>query len=81
MPVYKIRATRDPATSDQLSQFVFMSSKGKMSLKLSRLNLAAVPTTEAHLGVELTIGDRIYYTAVTFFEKRGRSFTTTMPAR
>jgi hypothetical protein len=40
-----------------------------------------VPSTEAHLGVELTIGDRIYYTAVTFFEKRKGSFTTTMPAR
>jgi len=78
--VYKVKASRDPAGTDQLSQFVFLSSKGKMTLKLSRLHLV-VPSTEAHLGVELTIGDRIYYTAVTFFEKRMGSFTTTMPGR
>jgi len=79
--VYRLRASKDPATTDQLSRFVFLSSNGKMTLKLSRLYLAAVPSPEAHLGVELTIGDRIYYTAVTFFEKRMGSFTTTMPGR
>jgi len=47
-----------------------------MTLKLSRLSLAAVPSPEAHLGIELTIGDRIYYTAVTFFERRAGAFTT-----
>ena len=78
--VYKVKASKDPANTDQLSQFVFLSSNGKMTLKLSRLRLV-VPSTEAHLGVELTIGDRIYYTAVTFFEKRRGSFTTTMPGR
>jgi len=79
--VYKVKASKDSAESDRLSKFVFASSKGKMILKLSRLYLAAVPSTEAHLGVELTIGDRIYYTAVTFFEKRAGTFTTKMPAR
>jgi len=79
--VYKVKASKDPADTDRLSKFVFLSSKGKMTLKLSGLHLAAVPSTEAHLGVELTIGDRIYYTAVTFFEKRTGGFTTTMPAR
>jgi hypothetical protein len=79
--VYKVKASKDPAVTDRLLKFVFLSSKGKMTLKLSRLYLAAVPSTEAHLGVELTIGDRMYYTAVTFFEKRTGSFTTTMPAR
>lgn len=79
--VYKVKAAKDQAETDRLSKFAFLSSKGKMTLKLSRLDLAAVPSTEAHLGVELTIGERIYYTAVTFFEKRARSFTTTMPAR
>jgi len=79
--VYKVKASKDPADTDRLSKFVFLSSKGKMTLELSGLHLAAVPSTEAHLGVELTIGDRIYYTAVTFFEKRTGSFTTTMPAR
>jgi len=76
-----VNASRDPAGTDQLSQFVFLSSKGTMTLKLSRLHLAPVPSTEAHLGVELTVGDRIYYTAVTFFERRAGFFATTMPVR
>lgn len=79
--VYKVKAGKDTADTDRLSKFVFLSSKGKMALKLSSLDLASVPSTEAHLGIELTVGDRIYYTAVTFFEKRQGSFTTKMPPR
>lgn len=79
--VYRVKASKDPATTDQLSQFIFLSSTGKMALRLSRLDLVSVPSMQAHLGVELTIGERIYYTAVTFFEKRVGSFTTTMPTR
>jgi hypothetical protein len=79
--VYKVKASKDRGDTDRLSKFAFVSSKGKMTLKLSRLSLAGAPSTEAHLGVELTIGDRIYYTAVTFFENRVGSFTTKMPAR
>jgi hypothetical protein len=72
----ELKAARDPATTNTLSRFVFIIPRGAMSLKLSRLDLTAVPSSEAHLGVELTIGDRIYYTAVTFFERRAGSFTT-----
>jgi len=75
----EVKAARDPATTNTVSRFVFLIPKGAMSLKLSRLDLTAVPSSEAHLGVELTIGDRIYYTAVTFFERRAGSFTTLGP--
>jgi hypothetical protein len=78
--VYRVKAGKDPAYTNQLSKFAFLSAKGKLTLNLARLDLSAVPSTEAHLGIELTIGDRVYYTAVTFFEKRARSFTTAMPA-
>jgi hypothetical protein len=79
--VYSVKAARELADTDQLSKFLFLSAKGKMALRLSRLDLTAVPSAEAHLGIELTIGDRIYYTAVTFFEKRARAFTTAMSGR
>src|SRR5262249_31871679 len=36
--IYRVKASKDPATTDQLSQFVFLSSNGKMTLKLSRLH-------------------------------------------
>ena len=40
-----------------------------------------MPGSEAHLGVELTIGARTYYTAVTCFEPKAGSgrYSTTMP--
>ena len=79
--VYSVKAAKEVAAADQLSKFLFLSAKGKMALRLSRLDLTAVPSAEAHLGLELTIGDRIYYTAVTFFEKRARAFTTAMSAK
>jgi len=75
----QLKATKDPAATNTLSRFVLVIPKGTVSLKLSRLDLGAVPSAEAHLGVELTIGDRIYYTAVTFFERRPGSFTTRGP--
>jgi hypothetical protein len=78
--VYKLKAAKDAADTNQLAKFVFVSGKGKLTLNLARLDLSVVPPTEAHLGIELTVGDRIYYTAVTLFEKRVGSFTTAMPA-
>jgi hypothetical protein len=45
------------------------------------MDLSGLPTTETHLGFELTIGTRTYYTAVTFFEGNAGSgrYSTTMP--
>ena len=41
-------------------------------------DLASIPNGEAHLGVELTIGNRTYYTGVTFFETKIGNYSTTM---
>ena len=34
-----------------------------------------------HLGVEITIGDKSYFTSVTFFERPQNVYETTMPDR
>jgi len=67
------------ATADRVAKFSYSSGKGKLSLSLAGMNLAGIPAGEAHLGVELTIGTRTYFTAVTFFERAPGSFSTTMP--
>ncbi|HVH19362.1 MAG TPA: hypothetical protein VNF72_13760, partial [Myxococcota bacterium] len=59
----------------------YQSGSGKMTLALAGLDLGAMANGETHLGVELTIGLRTYYTAVTVFEGKTGSgrYSTTMP--
>ena len=75
---YKMKSLADPAETDRVAKFTFQSSSGKMALALSDLTLAGVPADEAHLGLEITIGARVYTTAVTFFETTTGKYTTTM---
>jgi hypothetical protein len=79
--VFSFKTLKDAATTDRVAKFSYHSGTGKMTLGLADLDLAALPGTEAHLGVELTIGARTYYTAVTLFEANPGSgrFSTTMP--
>jgi len=77
--VFAFKTTKDAATADRIAKFSYQSGKGTMSLGLADLDLAGMPVGEAHLGVELTIGLRTYYTAVTFFEKSGGRWSTAMP--
>jgi hypothetical protein len=76
---YKMKGLADPDATDRLAKFAFLSQKGKMALAFSDLTLTGLPTVEAHLGLELTIGDRIYITTVTFFETDTGKYTTKMP--
>ena len=69
--VYAFKTLRDAATADRIAKFSYQSGKGTLSLGLADLDLAGLPNGEAHVGVELTIGARTYYTAVTFFERSG----------
>jgi hypothetical protein len=78
--VYKLKALKDPDPLNHLAKFSYASNSGKMTLNLSGLTLVGVPLLEAHLGIEVTVGDRVYYTAVTFFEGKPGKYTTTMPA-
>ena len=77
--VFSFRTLPDVATLDRVAKFSYSSGKGKLSLSLAGMNLAGIPAGEAHLGVELTIGTRVYFTAVTFFERAAGSYSTTMP--
>lgn len=78
---YKLKTTSDPDEANRVSKFTFQSSKGKMSFSFSDGTITPVTAGEAHLGIELTVGERVYLTAVTFFETATGSgkYTTTMP--
>ena len=73
---WTLKATKDAADVDRIAKFSYQSGKGKMTLSIADADLAALPNGEAHLGVELTIGDRTYYTGVTFFEKKTGRYST-----
>jgi hypothetical protein len=79
--VYAFKTLRDAASVDRVAKFSYQSGKGTLALALADLDLAGLPADEAHVGVELTIGARTYYTAVTFFEGRPGRWSTAMPAR
>jgi hypothetical protein len=76
---YKMKGLADPDATNRLARFSYQSAKGKMTLAFSDLTLAGLPVTEAHLGLELTIGDRVYLTTVTFFAPVAGKYSTTMP--
>jgi len=77
--VYRLKGLLDAATSDRLAKFALATAKGKMTFAFSNLTLMGVPATEAHLGLEVTVGSHVYFTAVTFFETLPGIYTTAMP--
>ena len=70
---------KDPATETVLKKFGYNSKTGKMNISLAGLTLAAIPASEAHIGVELAVGDASYYTSVTFFAPTEGKYSTKMP--
>ncbi|HEX2486458.1 MAG TPA: Ig domain-containing protein, partial [Myxococcota bacterium] len=79
--VYAFKTLKDAATADRIAKFSYQSGRGTMALALADLDLTSLPPDETHLGVELTVGARTYYTAVTFFEGQQGRWSTTMPGR
>ena len=73
-----LKSAKDAEKVDRIAKFFFASGKGKMTLSITGADIGSIPNDEAHLGVEITIGDRVYYTAVTFFEGRSGSYSTNM---
>ena len=77
--VFAFKTTKDTATADRIVKLSYQSGKGTMALGLADLDLSGISQGEAHLGFELTIATRTYYTAVTFFGTSGGRYSTTMP--
>ncbi len=74
--VFKLKGSKDAAASNTLSKFSYLSSKGKLILAMKNVDLSGLPASPAHVGVELTVGDKIYSTAVTLFAPSGGTYTT-----
>ncbi|MDH3684975.1 MAG: Ig domain-containing protein [Myxococcales bacterium] len=73
---WSLKATKDDAALDRIAKFSYQSGKGKMTLSIGDADLAGLPAGEVHLGVELTIGNRTYFTRVTFFEGKTGKYST-----
>ena len=78
MTTWSLKSAKDPANTDRIAKFSYQSKKGKLTLALGDATLQGLPNGEVHLGVEITIGDRTYYTAVTFFEGKTGKYSTSM---
>jgi hypothetical protein len=69
--------------NDKLRNFLYHPGSGLMKLKIKKPTITTAEVGNAadgvHLGVEITIGDKSYFTSVTFFEHSRNVYTTTMP--
>jgi hypothetical protein len=77
--IFTVKTLADTATTNRIRKFSYSSANGKLSLALSDLTLDALTNGEAHVTTELTIGERIYVTGVTFFGKNPGTYSTSMP--
>ena len=74
----------DADGNDKLRQFLYHPGSGLMRLKIKKPTITPAEVGTAadgvHLGVEITIGDKSYFTSVTFFGPKD-VYKTTMPDR
>jgi hypothetical protein len=77
-PWLSFKTLKDESVTDQV-KFAYASKKGAMKLQLSALDLSGLPDAEAHLTFEITIGDRVYSTDVTFFETKEGKYGLGIP--
>ncbi|MEN8149211.1 MAG: Ig domain-containing protein [Planctomycetota bacterium] len=70
------RTVKDEEETDILSKFKYLSTKGKMAVVFKGLDLSALTGDEAHLGLTLQVGGKLYFTSVTFFKTKAGSWTT-----
>ncbi len=77
--VFTVTTLADTEVTNVIKKFSYNSAKGKLSLALSGLTLGALSNGETHLIIELTIGDRVYATGVTFFGENPGNYSLSMP--
>ena len=58
------------------AKFKYVTTKGKMTAIFKGLDLSALTGDEAHLGLTLQVGGKLYFTSVTFFQTKPGSWTT-----
>ena len=77
--LFNVRILRDTATPSRLRSFSYRSSTGVLLLSLSGLTLGGISNGQAHLTYELTVGERIYTTSVTYFGANPGTYSTAIP--
>jgi hypothetical protein len=77
--VFNLRTLPDAATTNRISRFSYNSANGRLAVAISDLDLSQLTNGEAQVDVELTVGNRIYPTGVTFFGANPGSYSTSMP--
>jgi hypothetical protein len=77
--LFTVKALSDTATTNRISKFSYRNTNGKLLLSLSGLTLSGLTNGEAHLTVELIIGERIYTTGVSFFGANPGTYSTSIP--
>jgi hypothetical protein len=81
--VFKLKSSKDSAATNTLAKFSYDSGSGKLQLSLKNLTLLpALPsasTDGVHTSVQLTIGNKTYFTGLTIFAPKAGAYTTKIP--
>jgi hypothetical protein len=77
--VFTVQTISDASTTNHISKFSYSSAKGKLTLAMSGLDLSSLTNGEDHVTIELTVGNRVYPTGVTFFGSNPGSYSTSIP--
>lgn len=72
---YKLKSAADTAAANRVAKFKFTGANGKGTIALDSLTLPTLADGESHLGIELTVGSRIYFTSVTSFERKANRYS------
>jgi len=77
-PTFSLKKTwqSDPASNNKLAKFTFDSASGKLGFELKAPTLASLTNAEEHVGIEVTIGSKTYFTSVTVFKIATGRFST-----
>jgi hypothetical protein len=75
--VFNLRTLPDAATTNRITRFSYSSANGRLAVAMSDLDLSQLTNGEAQVDLELTVGNRIYPTSVTFFGANPGSYSTT----
>ena len=72
------RIVKDEAVTDTLTKFAYHGKTGQLILIAKNADLSALVSDQEHVGVEITVGDRVYYTSVTLFAGKRGTYSTKM---
>lgn len=78
--IFAVKSSRDTASvTNRIGKFSYSNASGRLLLSLSGFTLGGLSSGQPHLIFEVTVGERIYSTGVSFFGTNPGTYSTSIP--